>query len=122
LLAGDFSAIGLVGSYNVFDFGKREHTIKERKAQLETAETAEQLTKAKVAANVNSSYFAMQRSRQLSEMRHRLASTTRLRTVSFEEGSLDSSAKRAEFEAELFAADLEYRQALSKLKELMGKN
>jgi hypothetical protein len=34
LLPRDFSAIGVVGSYNVFDFGKREHTIKERKAQL----------------------------------------------------------------------------------------
>jgi hypothetical protein len=85
------------------------------------AETAEQLTKAKVAASVKSSYFATQRSRQLSEMRHRLASATRLRTVSLQEDSLDSSATRAEFEAEMFETDLEYRQALSKLKALMGE-
>jgi len=35
---------------------------------------------------------------------------------------LDSSATRAEFEAEMFEADLGYRQALSKLKQLMGKD
>ena len=40
LLPRDFSFIGIMGSYNLFDFGKREHTIKERNAQVSLAETA----------------------------------------------------------------------------------
>ena len=46
LLPRDFSFIGIMGSYNLFDFGKREHTIRERSAQLGRAETALELTKA----------------------------------------------------------------------------
>jgi outer membrane protein TolC len=57
LLPRDFSFIGIIGSYNLFDFGKREHTIKERSAQVSMAETALELTKAKVAAAVKTSYF-----------------------------------------------------------------
>jgi len=73
LLPRDFSFIGIVGSYNVFDFGKREHTIKERNAQVSMAETALELTKAKVTAAVKTSYFEMDRSRQLSELARRLS-------------------------------------------------
>jgi hypothetical protein len=40
-----------MGSYNLFDFSRREHMIKERTAaQVSMAETALELTKAKVAA------------------------------------------------------------------------
>ena len=55
-LPRDFSFIGIMGSYNLFDFGKREHTIKERTAQVSMSETALELTKAKVAAAVKSSF------------------------------------------------------------------
>jgi len=47
LLPRDFSFVGIMGSYALFDFGKREHTIKERNAQVGMAETALELTKAK---------------------------------------------------------------------------
>jgi outer membrane protein TolC len=50
LLPHDFSFIGIVATFNLFDFGKREHTIKGASAQAEMAEIALQLTKAKVAA------------------------------------------------------------------------
>ena len=73
LLPRDFSFIGIMGSYNLFDFGKREHTIQERNAQVSMAETALQLTKAKVAAAMKNSYFEMDRSRQLSELAHCLS-------------------------------------------------
>jgi outer membrane protein TolC len=61
LLPRDFSFIGLVGTYNVFDFGKREHTIKGADAQAEMAELGLQLTKAKVAAAVKSSSLELER-------------------------------------------------------------
>ncbi len=38
LLPHDFSFVGIVATYNVFDFGKREHTIKGASAQAEMAE------------------------------------------------------------------------------------
>ncbi len=72
-----------MASYNVFDFGKREHTIKERNAQVSMAETALELTKAKVAAAVKTSYFEMDRSRQLSELAHRLSAAIPLENVSY---------------------------------------
>jgi outer membrane protein TolC len=72
VLPPDFSFIGVMGTYTVFDFGKREHTVKERRAQLSAAELAVELTKAKVTASVKSSYYAMERARQLSELAHRM--------------------------------------------------
>jgi outer membrane protein TolC len=52
VLPWDFSFIGIVASYTVFDFGKREHAVKEANAQAEAGDLAVQLTKAKVAAAV----------------------------------------------------------------------
>jgi outer membrane protein TolC len=60
--------IGLLGSWNVFDFGKRERTIKECNAQVRMAETALQLTRAKVAAAIDRDYPEMGRSRQSNEL------------------------------------------------------
>jgi outer membrane protein TolC len=123
LLPRDFSFIGVIATYNMFDFGKREHTIKGAKAQAEMAEIALQLTKAKVAASVKSSHFELQRSRQLSELTRRLASAIQVQKVSYEENSAEiTTAKKAKVEAEMFQADLEYRQALTRLKTLMGEH
>ena len=73
LLPRDFSFIGLVGTYNIFDFGKREHTIKGAEAQAEMAELGLELTKAKVAAAVKSSVLVLVRLHLLSEGTRRLA-------------------------------------------------
>lgn len=122
LLPRDFSFIGIVATYNLFDFGKREHTIKGANAQAEMAEIALQLTKAKVAAAVKSSHFELERSRQLSELTRRLHSAIQLERASYEERNADTTAaKKAEIEAEMFQSDLDYRQALAKLKTLMGE-
>ena len=122
LLPRDFSFIGLVATYNLFDFGKREHTIKGANAQAEMAEIAVQLTKAKVAAAVKTSHLELERLRQLSELTHRLDSAIHLERTSYEErGAEVAAAKQAKVEAEMFQADLDYRQALAQLKTLMGE-
>ena len=122
LLPRDFSFVGIVASFNLFDFGKREHTIKGENAQAEMAEIALQLTKAKVAASVKSSHFELERSRQLSELTRRLDSAIQLQRASYDENSAELRAeKKAKIEAETFQADLDYRQALAKLKTLMGE-
>lgn len=122
LLPRDFSFIGMVATFNLFDFGKREHTIKGANAQAEMAEIALRLTKAKVAASVKNSLFELQRSRQLSELTRRLDSAIQVQRTSYDANSSEATAARkAQVEAEMFQADLEYRQALSKLKTLMGE-
>jgi outer membrane protein TolC len=120
-LPRDFSFIGILATYNLFDFGKREHTIKGANAQAEMAEIAVQLTKAKVAASVKSSHFELERSRQLSELTRRLDSAIQIQRAGYEENSAELVAeKKAKVEGEMFQADLDYRQALARLKTLMG--
>ena len=119
LLPRDFSFYGVMATYNLFDFGKRERTVKERSAQVEMAETALEMTKAKVAAAVRSSYSETDRARRVSELAHRLRSATRLRPVSDEE-NMETSVFNAGVEAEMYQADLDYRQSLRQLKTLMG--
>jgi outer membrane protein TolC len=120
-LPRDFSFIGVVGSYNVFDFGKREHAIKERNAQVSMAETALELTKAKVAAAVKTSYFEMDRSRQLSELAHRLSAAIPLERASYAKDDPELAASLAKVEVEMLQADLDYRQAPTQLRTLMGE-
>jgi hypothetical protein len=120
-LPRDFSFIGIVGSYNVFDFGKREHTIKERNAQVSMAETALELTKAKVAAAVKTSYFEMDRSRQLGALARRLSDAIPVERVSYAKDDSELAVSRAKVEIEMLQADLDYRQALAQLKTLMGE-
>ncbi len=122
LLPRDFSFIGLVATYNLFDFGKREHTIKGANAQAEMAEIALQLTKAKVAGAVKTSHLELERLRQLSELTRRLNSAIQLeRTIYEKTGAEVAAAKQAKVEAEMFQADLDYRQALARMKTLMGE-
>lgn len=121
LLPRDFSFIGIMGSYTLFDFGKREHTIKERTAGVSMAETALELTKAKVAAAVKTSYFEMDRSRQLSALARRLSDAIPLERVSYTKDDSELGVTRAKIEIEMLQADLDYRQSLAQLKTLMGE-
>ena len=77
---------------------------------------------AKVAAGVKSSHLELERSRQLSELTRRLDSAIQLQRASYDENSAELRAeKKAKIESETFQADLDYRQALAKLKTLMGE-
>jgi outer membrane protein TolC len=119
LLPADFSFIGVTGTYTLFDFGKREHTIKESNAQVSAAELAVEAAKAKVAVNIKSSYFAMERARQLSELAHRMVSAVGVQTTGYARQNAELFLTQAKLEVEMFQADLEYRQALAELKALM---
>ena len=112
---------GVMVTYNLFDFGKREHAVKEARAQLEMAQIALQLTKAKVSARLKDSYSELERSRQLSLIAQKMGSSViRLVNVSSTSESLDLKAARAKVEAEILEADLAHRQAYARLKALMG--
>ena len=120
ILARDFSYVGFIATFTLFDGFKREHTVKEVKAQSEMADLGVQLTKAKVAAGVKSSYMELDRSRQLYQLARRMVSATQMVEASYKPDDPEVESARAKMEAEMFRAELEYRQAYAKLKALMG--
>jgi outer membrane protein TolC len=122
LLPTDFSYIGVLGSWTVWDWGKREHTVKEHNAQLGMAETAVQLTKAKAAGEIKNSYYEMDRSRQLSDLAHRLNNAVPVERASYSKENPELTTTRAKIEIEMLQADLVYRKSLSQLKTLMGND
>ena len=120
LLPSTFGYGGVMVSYNVFDFGKREHAVKEASAQHEMAEMAVGLTKAKVAAAVKASYTELEHTRQISQLTQAMGSSiSRLMTVSTD--SPDVVAARANVEAAIFEAELAHRQAYARLQALLGQ-
>jgi outer membrane protein TolC len=117
----NFGYGGVMASYTLFDFGKREHAVKEARAQLEMAETALQLTKAKLAADVKKSHFELESSRQISHVAQKMGSSTSLlMNLSSNSESLEVRAARAEVEVEMIEADLAHRQAFNRLQALIG--
>jgi outer membrane protein TolC len=121
LVPSNFGYGGVLVSYNLFDFGKRERAVKEAAAQRGMAEIGVELTKAKVAGNVKKAYFELERSRQLSQVTQQMGSSmTRLINVSSSPESIDVKEVRAKVETELFEADLAHRQSYARLKALMG--
>ena len=120
VLPADFTYLGVMATYTVFDGGKREHGIKEVHAQAEMADLAVQLTKAKVAAGVKSSYFELERSRKLSQLARQMVSATRVVEAGYNSDNPEVESAQAKMEAEMFRAELEYRQAFARLKSLMG--
>jgi hypothetical protein len=116
----NFGYGGVMASYTLFDFGKREHAVKEARAQLEMAQTALQLTKAKLAEDVKKSYFELERSRQVSLVAQKMGSSTALlMKVSANSESLEVRAARADVELEMVEADFAHRQAFNRLKALI---
>jgi outer membrane protein TolC len=120
VLPKDFSYIGVIATFTLFDGFKREHGVKEVKAQAGMADLGVQLTKAKVAAEVKSSYLELDRSRQLYQLARRMVSATQVVEASYKPDDPEIESARARMEADMFRAELEYRQAYAKLKGLMG--
>jgi outer membrane protein len=121
LVPSSFGYGGVIASYDLFDFGKREHAVKEARAQLGMAEMALQVTKAKVATDVKKSYLELEHSRQVSQVAQKMGSSVAvLMNVTSGAENPEVNAARAEIEIEMFQADLEHRQAFARLKALMG--
>ena len=120
-LPSDFSFIGVMATFNVFDFGKRERTIKERKTQVEMAETALTMAKAQVGAGVQKSYLDLQRTRRILELTRQLVAMRQSAPASDQETALEAKAARLKAEAEMFQAELDYRLAYAQLKRVAGE-
>jgi len=119
VLPRSFGYIGVSASWTIFDFGKREDGVKESKANAEAADLGVQLTKAKVASAVKSSYMDLERSRQLYQLARRMVSATQFVEASYKPDDPEVTSARAKMEADLFRAELEYRLAYDKVKAQM---
>jgi outer membrane protein TolC len=120
LLPNDFTYVGVIATFTLFDGFKREHGVKEVKAQAEMADLGLQAAKAKAAEKVKTSYLELERSRQLYQLARRLVSATEKVEVSYRPDDPDVESARAKMKADMFRAELEYRQAYARLKALMG--
>ena len=120
ILPNQYGYIGVIATFTVFDGFKREHGVKEASAQAEAADLGVQLTKAKVGAAVKSSYLELERSRQLAQLARRMVSATQVVEASYKSDDPEVEPARTKMEADMFRAELEYRQAYAKLKGLMG--
>jgi len=116
LLPNDFSTVGFVASWNVFDFGKRERTIKESDTQVRMAELNLELVRAKVAASGQKASLELQRTRRVLELTRRLVSMYRAMPAAYQKASIDVQMAQAEAEAEMFQAEFDYRRAYAELK------
>jgi outer membrane protein len=121
-VASNYGYGGVIASYNLFDFGKREHTVKEAHIQFEIAELALQATKTKVAADLKKSYLELEHSRQISQVAQRMWSSLALIMTANSNGeSVEVEVARAAAEVEMLEADLAHRQAFARLEALMGQ-
>ena len=112
LLPQDFSFIGFTATYTLFDFGKREKTISERKTQVSMAEANVGLVEAKVTAGVHKAFMDLERTRKIRDLTRQLA-------VSYQEASVDNTSARVRTEAEMFQAEMDYRSAYTELKRII---
>src|SRR5262245_48474008 len=77
-----------------------------------------ELVRAEVAASVQKSFFELQRTRQILDLRRQMASSLQL--ASYQPEDLEARRKWAKAEAEMFQAEFDYRLAYSELKRVMG--
>jgi outer membrane protein TolC len=111
-LPSDFSFIGFSATLNLFDFGKRENTIRERNAQVGLAEANVAMVKSKVAANVQKSFLDLQRTQKIRDLTRRLA-------AGYQEASLQNIPATAAVEEEIIQAELDFRSAYAQLKRFV---
>ena len=117
-LPEDFTYIAVIGTYDIFDFGKREYSMKARSSQLRMARTALELTKAKVAASARTSYMELEQARARSE-HARGTGAAAIRDAKY--ATADADVRSAQTQLEVLRLDYQHRQAYARLKALMGQ-
>lgn len=110
----DFSYIGVVATWTIFDFGKRENTAKERSSQLALARANVDMVKAKVAASAQKAFFDLQRTRKMRDLTRRMLATYMPAAFTAEPDS-----ERAQAEVDMLQAELAYRDAYSEMMRVM---
>ncbi|HKQ76771.1 MAG TPA: TolC family protein [Blastocatellia bacterium] len=120
-LPDDFSWIGVIATWTIFDFGKRERTIKERGAQVAMARANLQLVRAKAAAGAQKTVMDLDRTRRILELTRQVVTMQRAAMPRDQDPGPEARAALAKAEAEMFQADLDYRAAYAQLKRVAGE-
>jgi outer membrane protein TolC len=121
VLPDDFSWIGVVATWTIFDFFKRERTIKERGAQVTMAKANLEMVRAKVAASAQKTVVDLDRTRRILELTRQVASMRRAMTQRDQDAGPEARAALAKAEAEMLQAEFDYRVAYSQLKRVAGE-
>ena len=120
ILPDDFSWIGVIATWTIFDFFKRERTIKERDAQVTMAKANLEMVRAKVTAAAQKTVVDLDRTRRILELTRRVASMQLAMTPRDQEPGPEARAALAKAEAEMFQAELEYRTAYAQMNRAEG--
>ncbi len=126
----DFSAVGGRLSYTLFDFGKREAQLRERRVQQRQAEEKLQMVKEKLEADVRKSFRGVEKAQEMVGVAREAAALRRegerLSNDQFDLGLVtkatywDTQAARVSAEADLFRAEAGWRLSISELKKTVG--
>jgi outer membrane protein TolC len=119
ILPEDFAYVGVVATYTLFDSFKREHTVKETAAQAQAADLGAQLARDKAALALKTAYFELERSRDAYYLARQMLSTPQI-GLSFVSAALDAESSRARAEADVFRAEIGYREAYAALTGLIS--
>src|SRR5262245_24647981 len=119
VLPDNFAYVGVVATYTLFDSLKRERTVKERAAQAQAASIGAQLARDKAAVALKTAYFELERSRDAYHLARQMMTTLHAGVVLVTAGA-DSESSRARAEADVFRAEIGYRQAYAALTDLMA--
>jgi outer membrane protein TolC len=120
-LPDDFSWIGVIATWTIFDFFKRERTMKERGAQVTMAKANLEMVRAKVAAAAQKTVVDLDRTRRILELTRQVASLQRAATPRDQDPGPEAKAALAKAEAEMFQAELDYRAAYAQMKLAAGE-
>jgi outer membrane protein TolC len=120
LLPRDFSYVGVVATLNIFDFGKRELTVRERNTQISMAENNLELVKAKLSASVQKTFFELQRMQRVLELTRQLVSVYHSGSAGVQKTTFEAAAAQADAEAEMFQAELDYRVTYAQLMRIIN--
>jgi outer membrane protein TolC len=120
-LPDDFSWIGVIATWTIFDFFKRERTIKERGAQVTMANANLEMVRAKVAAAAQKRVADLDRTRRILELTRQVASLQRAATPRDQGPGPEAKAALAKAEAEMFQAELDYRTAYAQMNRAAGE-
>jgi outer membrane protein TolC len=121
ILPDDFSWIGAIATWTIFDFGKRERTIKERGAQVTMAKANLELVRAKAAAGAQKAVMDVDRTRRILELTRQIVSMQRAMTPRNRDPGPAAKAALAKAEAEMFQAELDYRTACAQMTLVIGE-
>jgi outer membrane protein TolC len=127
----NFGSVGVRLEYDVFDFGKRRAAVREREAQLGEAEENLKRLMDSISAQVERTYNAVERSKnlvavadQLLELRReneRLSHNQVTQGVVTVANTLEAASATYKSQVDLLQANLNYMLAWAELKQTIGQ-